>query len=231
MFTGPMDKDQHNGGDDFRALLHAQRVWETTLPAFDPSAAPDTPLPLFHQWFAEAVTAGQPEPHTMSLATVDEEGRPDVRTVTLHDADRDGWYFASHATSAKGRQLTARPEAALGFYWATRGRQVRVRGPVSPASATESQADLHARSTGALAAALTGHQSEVLDSLPELTQASEAAWAEARANPDTPVASWTRYRLRPREVEFFQGDAERRHVRLRYRVGVVGEWRRELLWP
>ncbi|MCM2393328.1 pyridoxine/pyridoxamine 5'-phosphate oxidase [Streptomyces albipurpureus] len=226
-----MDKDKRDGGDDFRALLHTQRVWDTALPTFDTTEAPNAPLPLFRQWFAQAVAAGQPEPHTVSLATVDEQGRPDVRTVTLHDADARGWYFASHTTSAKGRQLAARPEAALGFYWATQGRQVRVRGPVSPASASESQADLHARSTGALAAALTGHQSEVLPSLPELTRASESAWAQARTSPNTPVPTWTRYALRPREVEFFQGDAERRHVRLRYRVGAEGGWVRELLWP
>ena len=89
----------------FRDLLHAQRVWDVELPSFDPAAAPRTPLPLFHTWFAEAVAAGQVEPHTMTLATVDAEGRPDVRTLMLHDADDRGWHFATHATSAKGRQL------------------------------------------------------------------------------------------------------------------------------
>ncbi|MGV1849502.1 pyridoxine 5'-phosphate oxidase C-terminal domain-containing protein [Rhizobium sp. L74/93] len=34
----------------------------------------------------------------------------------------------------------------------------------------------------------------------------------------------------PRDVEFFQGDAERRHQRLLYRrVGL--DWVRERLWP
>ncbi len=105
----------------FPALLHAQRVWDSELPGFDPADAPPAPLPLFHRWFAEAVAAGQPEPHAMSLATADAEGLPDVRTLLLHDADERGFHFASHATSAKGHQLAARPYAALGFYWPSLG--------------------------------------------------------------------------------------------------------------
>ncbi|MFE3384329.1 pyridoxine/pyridoxamine 5'-phosphate oxidase [Streptomyces anulatus] len=215
----------------FRDLLHAQRVWDTELPSFDPASAPADPVPLFHAWFAEAVAAGQAEPHTMSLATADAEGLPDVRTLMLHDADERGWHFATHATSAKGRQLAARPYAALGFYWPARGRQVRVRGPVVRCTPAESHADLHARSTGALAAALTGAQSEVVGSAAELHRAADAAWDRARAEPDAEAPTWTRYVVEPAEVEFFQGDARRRHIRLRYRLQEDGDWTRELLWP
>jgi pyridoxamine 5'-phosphate oxidase len=218
---------------DLHELLKSLRVWDpevTELPALDPATAPATPLPLFARWFAEAAAAGQAEPHTMSLATTDEEGRPDVRVVMLHGADAEGWSFATHAGSRKGRHLAAHPHAALAFYWPVQGRQVRVRGPVTTAAPEEAQSDLHARSTGALAAALTGHQSEVLTSLDELTRASESAWERARREPDTEVPSWTLYRLRPAEVEFFQGEARRRHVRLRYRRTRDG-WARELLWP
>jgi len=220
-------------GTDLHELLRSLRVWDpevTELRPFDPAAAPAEPLPLFTTWFADAVAAGQREPHTMSLATSDTDGRPDVRIVMLHGADADGWCFATHATSRKGAQLAARPYAALAFYWPVLGRQVRVRGPVTAAPAQESQGDLHARSTGALAAALTGRQSEVLGSAEELARASEAAWERAQQEPDAPVPTWTLYRLRPDEVEFFQGDERRRHVRLNYRRE-DGGWAKELLWP
>ncbi|MFG2379627.1 pyridoxine/pyridoxamine 5'-phosphate oxidase [Streptomyces avermitilis] len=215
---------------DLHELLRSLRVWDVELPTFDPAGAPAEPLPLFTAWFAEAVAAGQAEPHTMSLATVDEDGLPDIRTVMLHGADDEGWAFASHSTSRKGRQLAARPYAALGFYWAAQGRQIRLRGPVTVASPEEAQADLHARSTGALAAALAGRQSEVLGSVEELARASEAAWDRARREPDAPAPTWTLYRLRPEEAEFFQGDARRRHLRLTYRRAEEG-WLKELLWP
>jgi pyridoxamine 5'-phosphate oxidase len=218
---------------DLHALLRSLRVWDpevTTLPPFDPASAPDEPLALFTAWFAEAVAAGEREPHTMTLATTDAAGRADARIVMLHGADADGWSFATHATSRKGEQLAARPYAALTFYWPLLGRQVRLRGPVTAAPAEQSRGDLHARSTGALAAALTGRQSEVLGSREELARASLAAWEQARRDPQAPVPTWTLYRLAPEAAEFFQGDERRRHVRLNYRRE-EGGWERELLWP
>ncbi|WP_328318068.1 pyridoxine/pyridoxamine 5'-phosphate oxidase [Streptomyces sp. NBC_00388] len=226
---------QHPTAEDdaaFTDFLHTLRVWDLPeLPEFDPGTAPAAPLPLFRGWLRSAAEAGQPEPHTMTLATAGADGRPDVRTLMLHGADARGWHFASHSGSAKGRQLAARPVAALGFYWAAQARQVRVRGPVTAAPAAESQADLHGRSTGALAAALTGRMSDVLGSADELERASADAWERAQAEPEAPVPSWTRYVLDPVEVEFFQGDARRRHVRLRYRRTESRDWVRELLWP
>ncbi|MEV5958309.1 pyridoxal 5'-phosphate synthase [Streptomyces sp. NPDC051987] len=219
---------------DLHALLRSLRIWPpeaTELRPFDPGSAPDAPLPLFTAWFADAVAAGQPEPHTVSLATSDDEGRADVRIVMLHGADAHGWSFASHLTSRKGHQLSARPYAALVFYWPVLGRQVRLRGPVTAAPSAESQADLHARSTGALAAALTGRQSAPLSSLDELRKESEAAWQRARTDPAAPSPTWTLYHLRPEEAEFFQGDPDRRHVRLRYEADGDGGWHRHLLWP
>ncbi|MGC9494938.1 pyridoxine/pyridoxamine 5'-phosphate oxidase [Streptomyces sp. WG7] len=221
-------------GTDLHELLRSLRVWDpavTDLPPFDPATAPGDPLTLFTRWFADAVAAGQTEPHTMSLATSDAAGLPDVRIVMLHGADADGWSFATHADSRKGRHLAARPYAALVFYWPALGRQVRLRGPVAVAPAEEAQADLHARSTGALAAALTGRQSADLHSPDELARASEAAWERAGREPTAPVPSWTLYRLLPDEVEFFQGDARRRHVRLAYRRTEDGGWSTRSLWP
>ncbi|MFI1742811.1 pyridoxal 5'-phosphate synthase [Streptomyces sioyaensis] len=233
--TGPTGSPAAHHSDDaearaFRELLRGLRVWDTELPSFDPETVPAGPLPLFRQWLREAAEAGVPEPHTMTLATADAAGAPNVRTLMLHDADERGWHFASHRGSRKGRELDARPRAALGFYWAAVGRQVRVRGPVTAAGPEESAADLHRRSTGALAAALVGRQSEVLGSVGELARASDAAWERARREPEAPVPSWTLYVLHPEEVEFFQGDAQRRHLRLNYRRE-GGGWMRELLWP
>ncbi|MFI5807201.1 pyridoxal 5'-phosphate synthase [Streptomyces sp. NPDC051561] len=232
--TGPAPRPA-SAGEEFRTLLHSLRVWDgIALPAFDAESAPDSPLPLFRDWLREAAAAGQAEPHTMSLATADTEGRPSVRTVMLHDADETGWHFGTHSTSRKGRELAARPDAALGFYWPSQGRQIRIEGQVSSGTPQESAADLHARSTGALAAALTGRMSEVLGSRAELAAASEASWLRAQAEPDAIAATWTLYALAATEVEFFQGDARRQHVRLRYRrtdTGSAGTWVRELLWP
>ena len=42
---------------------------------------------------------------------------------------------------------------------------------------------------------------------------------------------WTLYALTADEAEFWQGDPDRRHVRLRYRRAGLRPWTRQLLWP
>ena len=52
--------------------------------------APDEPFALFHQWFNDAVKTEQPpvEANAMTLATVDQEGRPHCRVLLLKGLDR-----------------------------------------------------------------------------------------------------------------------------------------------
>ncbi|MEV4439792.1 pyridoxal 5'-phosphate synthase [Streptomyces sp. NPDC049577] len=218
--------------ESFRKLLRSLRVWDTELPHFDPATAPADPLPLFQDWLCAAARAGTPEPHTMTLATADASGRPSARTVMLNDADERGWHFATHRTSRKGRDLAARPEAALAFYWPAVGRQVRVQGRVTAASTAETRADLARRSTSALVLALLDRQSEVLPSCATLERTVEAAWERAEREPDAPADSWRLYVLAADEVEFYQGDVRCRHVRLRYRRdSPEAPWATDLLWP
>lgn len=112
-------------------------------------ALPTDPVALFLEWLERAVAAGVPEPHVMTLATVDVEGMPDARTLILKDVSPQGWAFAGPRSSAKGEQLAARPVAALNFWWQPQVRAVRVRGRVEEASPEESAADLAARSAAA----------------------------------------------------------------------------------
>jgi Pyridoxine 5'-phosphate oxidase C-terminal dimerisation region len=69
-----------------------------------------------------------------------------------------------------------------------------------------------------------------LDDLAELDRAFRQALARVTAGPGLIAPAWTLYALTAEEVEFWQGDLQRRHVRLRYqRAGRA--WTRQLLWP
>ena len=201
-----------------------------TPPPFDIEAAPHEPLELFVQWFGHAVEAGQVEPHAMTLSTVDADGMPDARVLILKDVTDEGWWFASSSASAKGIELTANPVAALTFYWPATGRSVRIRGRVDTADAERNATDFLRRGIGARAVALGSAQSEPLGSRAESEAAIAKAAHELDAHPERVSPSWTLWCVRPDSVEFWQSDAERQHLRLRYaREGQ--SWSQTMLWP
>ncbi|WP_206324889.1 MULTISPECIES: hypothetical protein [unclassified Streptomyces] len=59
-----------------RDRLHGTEVFARPVPVFDPERAPAEPSALFPEWLTEAVDAGVPDPHSMTLSTVDEAGDP-----------------------------------------------------------------------------------------------------------------------------------------------------------
>ena len=87
----------------------------------------------------EAKKSEPNEPNAMSVASVDAEGRPNVRMVLLKDAEKGGFVFFTNYESAKGVELVGQPHAALCFHWKSLGKQVRVRGTVEQVSAEESR--------------------------------------------------------------------------------------------
>ena len=214
-----------------RDLLRGLPVFASDLPDFQPDQAPDDPVALFTDWLAAAIAAGVPEPHVMSLATVAVDGRPSSRMLILKDVEPAGrWYFASTSTSRKGRELADRPYAALGFYWPLLGRQIRIGGRVEPAGAERSRADFLARPPASRMEGLVGRQSEVLADPADLSAALATARAEVEADPGLAAPAWTLYGLLADEVEFWQGDRNRRHIRLRYQRE-DRKWSRQRLWP
>src|ERR1041384_7954556 len=89
-------------------------------------AQADEPLRLWQAWFDEAVKSEPRDPNAMSLATVDPDGMPDVRTVLLKGVDERGFVFYTNTQSAKARAIAANPKAALLFYWKSLNRQIRI---------------------------------------------------------------------------------------------------------
>ena len=199
---------------------------------FDVDNAPEDPTELFEEWLIGAIKSGIPEAHAMTLSTVDAHGRPDARILILKNIDANGWHFASTKLSTKGQQIAIQPHAALTFYWQPLGRQVRLRGRVIELSREVAGADFLARPIGSRAGALLARQSQLLDN----DEALETGLAEQRrrieADPSIVAPAWAVYAVKPEEIEFWQADEERRHIRLRYRRMTDSvSWVRERLWP
>ena len=178
-----------------------------------------TPLEQLARWYDEVSASGAVvEPNAMVLATVDEHGLPDARTVLMKNLDARGLAFYTHHTSTKGCQLLATPAAAAVLPWHAVQRSVRVRGPVVPVEVAEVAAYFASRPWGSRIGAHASHQSAVVDGRQPLETAYERAAAhwpdDGRAVPVP--GSWGGYRIAPVEVELWVGRASRLHDRLVY---------------
>ncbi len=140
----------------------------------DESSVEPDPIRQFERWFAEAVDAKMPEPNAMTLATVDADGNPSARVVLLKGADERGFTFFTNYASRKGRELAARPRAALLFYWPELERQIRIEGTVTRVDAGESTEYFAGRPRPSQLGAWASPQSEPIGGRAEL----EARFAE-----------------------------------------------------
>ena len=211
-------------------LARLRREYEAA--GFDVGDADRDPLVQFGRWMADALEAALPEANAMVLSTVDADGRPWSRNVLLKDLSDGGFTFYTNYRSHKARQLQLRPTAALTFTWLGLHRQVNLTGSVETVSAEESDRYFALRPRGAQLGAWASVQSEVLADRDELE--GRLAEVEARFG-DGPVPRpphWGGYRVRPDELEFWQGRPNRLHDRVRYVPAADGVgWDRVRLSP
>jgi pyridoxamine 5'-phosphate oxidase len=190
------------------------------------------PMALFQSWMEEAGRSEVNEPNAMSLATVDAEGRPNVRMVLLKGADAKGFLFYTNLESTKGREIETVPHAALCFHWKSARKQVRVRGPVSRVSDEEADAYFASRPKDSQIGAWASAQSRPLQGRFALEReiARYAAKYALTRVPRPPY--WSGLRVMPLEIEFWRDRPFRLHDRLVYRRDALDlPWVTERLFP
>lgn len=215
---------------DKHELLKNLKALQGTYPEFNPTNVPHMPHELFREWLQVAIAAGVQEPHSMTLSTIDSFGNPDARVLILKDIDEQGWYFASSSKNNKGQQLKLNSNVALTFYWPQIGRQIRIRGVSIRTGVEKSAQDFLARGKTARASALLGKQSEVLSDREVFEEALQNQVEQMEREPNIVDLHWSLYKVEAREVEFWQGNRERKHIRVLYRME-DNQWMKELLWP
>jgi len=177
-------------------------------------ADPD-PIGQFERWFDEARRAGLPLPNAMTLATAGAGGAPSARVVLLKGIDAGNFIFYTNFRSRKARELESGAGACLVFLWSDLERQVRVAGTVARVAEADADEYFASRPVGARHSAWASPQSDRVASREVLEKSMEEARRRHGDNPPRPP-HWGGYRVLPREIEFWQGRADRLHDRLLY---------------
>ena len=191
---------------------------------------PSDPIQRFSSWLQEAAQSGIRDPNAMTLATVDADGRPSVRTVLLKQADDSGFAFFTNYGSRKARSMENAPHVALAFFWADLERQVLVEGEACKTSDRVSDDYFRTRPRGAQLSVWASRQSAAVASREELEKKRALLKAQYEGKPIPRPPFWGGYRVSPLSIEFWQGRADRLNDRLRYTRTDNG-WRMERLQP
>lgn len=180
----------------------------------------DDPFMIARNWLSEAEETEPNDPNAIALATVDQEGLPNVRMVLLKAIEDDAFVFFTNYESAKGTEIEASGKAAFVMHWKSLRRQVRVRGLVTREGAEASDAYFSSRALQSRLGAWASRQSQPLASRRALLEEVGKAGLRHGSAPKRPPC-WGGYRVAPLEIEFWADGEFRLHDRFR--------WRRETL--
>ncbi|XP_035439511.2 pyridoxine/pyridoxamine 5'-phosphate oxidase [Spodoptera frugiperda] len=184
------------------------------------------PFGQFKAWFEEACSKKEIlEPNAMCLATVSKEGFPSARFVLCKGYGKDGYKFFTNYESRKAKEMDGNPNVAATFYWEVLNRSVRIEGFVEKLDEAESTKYFHSRPAPSQIAACASFQSTPIESRDVLVE-RESVLEEKYLIPEKEVPKpsyWGGYIIRPRAVEFWQGQRDRLHDRIKFRKPKEGE--------
>lgn len=193
--------------------------------------APGTePLTVFQAWYAEAVQLEEGPADAFALATVDASGQPGVRIVLYKGLAGGKLRFVTNLNSRKARDLEANPRAAIVFFWPKLGRQVRMEGRVTHATAADSDRYFAGRDRESQLGAWASDQSRPIESRAALDGRLGEARKRFEGQSVGRPPHWGMLELEPERVELWLGGANRLHDRFLY-VRSADGWRSERLAP
>uniref|UniRef100_A0A5S6QI51 Pyridoxine-5'-phosphate oxidase n=1 Tax=Trichuris muris TaxID=70415 RepID=A0A5S6QI51_TRIMR len=180
------------------------------------------PMGMFDSWFKEVQaisSVSYEEVNAMSLSTATRDGKPSCRYVLLKAYSQAGFTFYSSTNSRKGKEMKDNPHICLTFYWPSMNRMVRVEGVTEIISEKEADIYWNSRPIQSQASAYASQQSSVVPSREYLEERVAAVRKDffEKGLPIPRPNTWVGYLVKPTEVEFWQGQSDRLHDRLKFR--------------
>jgi len=176
------------------------------------------PFHLFKSWLNEACqTAEILEPNAFCLATVSRNGHPSARFVLMKGFTEEGLTFFTNYGSRKAQEIESNPNIAATFYWLPLRRQIRIEGVASKTSHQESEEYFHQRPRASQIGAAASPQSQIIPSRAYLDDVEAEIKSKISLEDTVPLPDWGGFFVRPHLFEFWQGQTNRLHDRIRFR--------------
>lgn len=192
----------------------------------------ENPLELFQKWFFEVDQHfPQDETNAMTLSTLGEDGFPKGRVVLLKKYTHEGFIFYTNYESEKGKAIVAHPKVSLSFHWAGAERQVIIKGNAEKIATNLSDGYFESRPRGSQLGAHASQQSTVVSSREVLENQLKTLEKKFENKPIPRPKFWGGFIVKPIEIEFWQGRANRLHDRIRYQLQSDLNWKIERLSP
>jgi pyridoxamine 5'-phosphate oxidase len=209
---------------NYRKSYEKSELLETTIP--------EDPINLFHKWFYEVEEfGGNEEVNAMTISTIGLDGFPKSRVVLLKKFDEEGFVFYTNYHSEKGKAIANNPNVCLSFFWHSMERQVIIKGIAEKTTPNISDNYFDSRPEGSKLGAIVSHQSDVIPSRVFLEDKLKQLEVTFEGNAIPRPAHWGGFLVRPLEVEFWQGRANRLHDRIRYQLEKEYNWKIDRLSP
>jgi len=192
----------------------------------------ENPLELFQKWFFEVDQHfPQDETNAMTLSTLGEDGFPKGRVVLLKKYTHEGFIFYTNYESEKGKAIVAHPKVSLSFHWAGAERQVIIKGNAEKIATNLSDGYFESRPRGSQLGAHASLQSTVVSSRKVLENQLKTLEEKFENKPIPRPEFWGGFIVKPVEIEFWQGRANRLHDRIRFQLQSDLNWKIERLSP
>jgi len=196
------------------------------------SSISENPMEVFQKWFHEVDTHFQEdETNAMTISTIGTDGFPKNRVVLLKKYTYEGFIFYTNYESEKGKAIEANPNVCLSFHWAAAERQVIIKGRAEKIADNLSDGYFESRPKGSQLGAIASQQSSVIANREVLETKLKSLELEYENKEILRPKFWGGFMIKPIEIEFWQGRANRLHDRIRYQLLTDFSWKMDRLSP